>query len=190
MLEATREPDHRGPRRGPARAPYRPSAGTFDEMVAEDGEVRAHYRRIHDRWDRLSPEQLHERRRAVDAAFLRQGITFNVYGDAAGSERIFPFDLMPRVVTAEEWRTIEAGLVQRITALNLFLHDVYHEQRILKDGVIPAVLRAVGTPLPPRVHGLRGAGQRLHPRLRDRPRPRQPTAATWCWRTTAAAPPA
>jgi uncharacterized circularly permuted ATP-grasp superfamily protein len=136
MLEPTR--DSRGPiRRGPPRPPYRPATGTYDEMLDEDGDLRPHYRRIHDLWDRLTPEQMLERRRAVDAAFLRQGITFNVYGDAAGSERIFPFDLMPRLVTAEEWRAIEAGLVQRITALNLFLHDVYHDQRILKDAVIP-----------------------------------------------------
>jgi uncharacterized circularly permuted ATP-grasp superfamily protein len=136
MLEPTLDTQRRA-RRGPTRSPYRPAEGTFDEMVDGDADVRPHYRRIFDLWSRLTPEQMLERRRAVDVAFLRQGITFNVYGDAAGSERIFPFDLMPRVVTAEEWRRIEAGLVQRITALNLFLHDVYHEQRILKDGVVP-----------------------------------------------------
>jgi uncharacterized circularly permuted ATP-grasp superfamily protein len=137
MLETSRDPQRSHVRSGPAGPPYHPTPDTFDEMVDERGEVRSHYRRIHELWQRLSPDQMRERRRAVDTAFLRQGITFNVYGDAAGSERIFPFDLMPRLVTAEEWRTIEAGLVQRITALNLFLHDVYHEQRILKDGVIP-----------------------------------------------------
>jgi len=138
MLETTRGASSRGAHRGTPRAPYRPPTGTFDEMVARDGRVRTHYHRIHELWDGLSAEQKQERRRAVDLAFLRQGITFNVYGDDAGSERIFPFDLMPRVVPAEEWKRIEAGLAQRITALNLFLHDVYHEQRILKDGVIPA----------------------------------------------------
>jgi uncharacterized circularly permuted ATP-grasp superfamily protein len=136
MLEPTRDTSPAG-RRNPARPPYRPSPGTFDEMIGADGELRPHYRRIHELWSRLPAEHMVERRRAVDSAFLRQGITFNVYGDAAGSERIFPFDLLPRLVTAAEWKTIEAGLVQRITALNLFLHDVYHEQRILKDGVIP-----------------------------------------------------
>jgi uncharacterized circularly permuted ATP-grasp superfamily protein len=137
MLETSRDPLRPHARRGPAKPPYRPAPGTFDEMIDGEGEVRPHYQRIHDLWHRLTPEQLRERRRAVDTAFLRQGITFNVYGDAAGSERVFPFDLMPRLVTAEEWRRIEAGLVQRLTALNLFLHDVYHDQRILKDGVIP-----------------------------------------------------
>ena len=135
MLEPARDLDRRGHAR--KRAPYAPPPAAYDEMVDKDGDVRGHYRGIHDLWQRLSPEQMLERRLAVDRAFLRQGITFNVYGDAAGSERIFPFDLMPRVVPADEWRRIEAGLVQRITALNLFLHDVYHEQRILKDGVIP-----------------------------------------------------
>jgi len=78
-----------------------------------------------------------EKRLAADLAFLRQGITFNVYGDAQGTERIFPFDLVPRIIPAKEWEHIEAGLIQRITALNLFLHDIYHEQKILKDGTIP-----------------------------------------------------
>jgi len=73
----------------------------------------------------------------VDLAFLRQGVTFNVYGDAAGAEKVFPFDLLPRIIPAAEWEFLERGLVQRITALNLFLHDLYHEQKILKDGIIP-----------------------------------------------------
>src|SRR5512145_519384 len=138
MLETTRESSPRQPLRPAKRPPYRPEPGTFDEMVANDGSVRSHYRDIHALWQDLTLEQKQQRRRAVDLAFLRQGITFNVYGDSAGVERIFPFDLMPRVVPADEWRTIESGLVQRITALNLFLHDIYHEQRILKDGVIPS----------------------------------------------------
>jgi uncharacterized circularly permuted ATP-grasp superfamily protein len=135
MLEINPEPKRRSPAR---RVPYPPPPGIYDEMVGDDAAVRGHYHRIHDLWGRLTPEEMKERRRAVDRAFLRQGITFNVYGDAAGDERIFPFDMMPRVVPADEWRRIEAGLVQRITALNLFLHDVYHEQKIVKDGVVPA----------------------------------------------------
>ena len=66
------------------------------------------------------------------------GITFNVYGDSAGTEKIFPFDLVPRIVAASEWNRVERGLKQRIHALNLFIDDVYHEQKIVKDGVIPA----------------------------------------------------
>jgi uncharacterized circularly permuted ATP-grasp superfamily protein len=136
MLDTGREVS-RSTRSG-GRAPYPPPAGIYDEMVGDDGRVRPQYRRIHELWSRLTPAEFTERRRAVDRAFLRQGITFNVYGDAAGAERIFPFDMMPRLVTAKEWRKIEAGLAQRITALNLFLHDVYHEQKIVKDGVVPA----------------------------------------------------
>jgi len=90
-----------------------------------------------ERFGAFTLEDLEQKRRAVDLAFMRQGITFNVYGDSQGAERIFPFDLLPRIIPAGEWEQIERGLVQRITALNLFLHDIYHEQRILKDGVIP-----------------------------------------------------
>jgi uncharacterized circularly permuted ATP-grasp superfamily protein len=79
------------------------------------------------------------RRRAADAQrdLLERGITFTVYSDATAIDRILPFDLIPRVITAQEWRTLEAGLIQRVRALNLFLHDVYHDQRILADGVVP-----------------------------------------------------
>ena len=71
------------------------------------------------------------------SAFLTQGITFTVYGDDQGTERIFPFDLLPRIITAAEWRTLERGLTQRLTAINLFLKDVYHEGRILAEGIVP-----------------------------------------------------
>ena len=111
--------------------------GFFDEMVTETGKVRRHYQKFAQRLNAIGPEEFEHRRRAVDLAFLRQGITFNVYGDSKGAERIFPFDLVPRIIPASEWELIEAGLAQRITALNLFLHDIYHEQRIVKDGVIP-----------------------------------------------------
>jgi len=109
----------------------------FDEMLSPEGGIRPHYRSFARRLQDVAPDDWVQRRQAVDALFLRQGITFNVYGDSKGTERIFPFDLMPRIISAAEWEKIEAGLVQRITALNLFLHDIYHEQKILKDGVIP-----------------------------------------------------
>ena len=111
--------------------------GGFDEMLDANGKVRPHYRKFHKFFDGMNPAAVEAKRQAIDTAFLRQGVTFNVYGDAQGAERIFPFDLIPRVIPATEWSVIENGLVQRITALNLFLHDIYHEQRILKDGVIP-----------------------------------------------------
>ena len=110
----------------------------FDEMYAADGGVRPHYSRLSERLGSLSVEEFDRRRAAVDLAFLRRGVTFTVYNDAEGTERIFPFDLIPRIIPAQEWSRIEAGLVQRINALNLFLHDLYHGQKILKDKVVPA----------------------------------------------------
>ena len=110
----------------------------FDEMVAADGAVRPHYARFRELFQSLTPHEFELKRQSVDLAFMRQGVTFNVYGDSAGAEKIFPFDLLPRVIPAKEWTMLERGLEQRITALNLFLHDIYHEQKILKDGVIPA----------------------------------------------------
>jgi len=110
----------------------------FDEMFGPGGEFRPHYRRLAERLETLSEAEFNHRRAAVDLAFLRRGVTFTVYDNTEGTERIFPFDLIPRIIPADEWARIEAGLVQRLTALNLFLHDVYHEQKILKDKVVPA----------------------------------------------------
>ncbi len=112
----------------------------FDEMVTQAGDVRPHYRRLFDRLGVFEEADFNQRRTAVDLAFLSRGVTFTVYGDEAGTERIFPFDLIPRIIPAAEWAKIERGLIQRLTALNLFLHDVYHEQKILRDGIVPAAL--------------------------------------------------
>ncbi len=111
--------------------------GIYDEMFAADGSVRPEYRRFAEGFARMSRAEFDARRSDVDVAFMRQGVTFNVYGDSQGTERIFPFDLVPRIIAAKEWEHIAAGLTQRITALNLFLHDIYHDQNILKDGTIP-----------------------------------------------------
>ena len=111
--------------------------GFFDEMFDGDGRVRPHYCPFYELFRGLTPKEFESKRQSIDLAFLRQGITFNVYGDSAGTEKIFPFDLLPRIIPANEWETIEQGLAQRITALNLFLHDIYHGQKILQDGVIP-----------------------------------------------------
>lgn len=110
----------------------------FDEMFETDGKVRPHYRRLAERLNTLPPDEFERRRAAVDLALLRRGVTFTVYNDSEGTERIFPFDLIPRIIPAAEWSRLEAGLIQRITALNLFLHDLYHEQKILRDKVVPA----------------------------------------------------
>lgn len=112
--------------------------GFFDEMFGREGAVLSHYEKLQSAFAGLGREEFAAKRLSADLAFLRQGVTFNVYGDSRGAERIFPFDLVPRIIPAKEWEFLERGLVQRITALNLFLHDIYHEQRIVKDGVIPA----------------------------------------------------
>jgi uncharacterized circularly permuted ATP-grasp superfamily protein len=112
----------------------------YDEMFAADGSVRPQYAALHSRLRELSPAELEQRQRYADLTFLNQGITFTVYGDDEGTERIFPYDLLPRIITAAEWATIERGLIQRITALNHFLADIYHTGRILADRVVPREL--------------------------------------------------
>ena len=109
----------------------------FDEMMDAKRGVRPHYRKYWKLFNAIKPSEFNTKRQAVDAAFLRQGITFNVYGDARGAEKIFPFDLLPRIIPSREWEFLQRGLMQRITALNLFLHDIYHEQKIAKDSVVP-----------------------------------------------------
>ncbi len=117
---------------------YDPTANTFfDEMLVALGEPRPHYKYLHDQLSGLTPELMDERRKAADAMFLYQGITFTVYSQQEGVERIFPFDLIPRVIPHAEWDKLSAGLEQRVRALNAFLRDVYHEQRIIRDKRIP-----------------------------------------------------
>jgi uncharacterized circularly permuted ATP-grasp superfamily protein len=109
----------------------------YDEMFASDSTTRLQYEPLLESFSRLAPEEMRRRKHSADLAFLNQGITFTVYGRKEGTERIFPHDLLPRVITGAEWSRIEAGLTQRITALNLFLHDIYNEGRILADGIVP-----------------------------------------------------
>ena len=85
----------------------------------------------------LSDGELQRRQKAADLALLNMGITFNVYGHEAGTEKIWPFDIVPRIIDGDEWEHIERGLKQRIHALNLFIDDIYNEQKIVKDGVVP-----------------------------------------------------
>ncbi|WP_409571876.1 circularly permuted type 2 ATP-grasp protein [Kouleothrix sp.] len=114
--------------------------GFFDEMFAAQGLPHQHYQRLYNRLNELSRADFDDRIRLADIAFLYQGITFTVYSAQEGIERIFPFDLVPRIIPQSEWQQLERGLRQRVTALNMFLHDVYHDQRILHDGLIPADL--------------------------------------------------
>lgn len=112
----------------------------YDEMFDANGATRAQYEPLFNRLQLIDPQEMHQRQSAADLAFLHQGITFTVYGQHEGTERIFPYDLIPRIVTAAEWRVLERGLTQRITALNLFLKDIYSDGRILDDRVVPRSL--------------------------------------------------
>ena len=114
------------------------TADLFDELMDPHGKVRPYYETVANFFQDIPAEELDQKVKSLELLFLKQGVTFTVYGDKQGTERVFPFDPIPRVIPAQEWEVVEAGLVQRITALNLFLYDIYHEQKILKDGVIPA----------------------------------------------------
>jgi len=112
----------------------------WDEMRLPTGELRPHYRALAETLAGLTSAELQRRKQAADLSFLTQGITFTVYGREEGTERIFPYDLLPRLIEAKEWSRIEAGLAQRILALNLFLRDIYSDAKILKDGIVPREL--------------------------------------------------
>ncbi len=109
----------------------------YDEMFLPDGELHPHAEPLLEHLSSLPTTELQRRKQAADLSFLNQGITFTVYGRQEGTEKIFPYDLLPRIITATEWAVVERGLTQRITALNLFLRDIYNEGRILKDGIVP-----------------------------------------------------
>ncbi len=112
----------------------------FDEMFVEPNHVRGHYCALFNRLSELPPAEIEQRSKQADSLMKQQGITFTVYGRGSSTERIMPFDPIPRVVPADEWERIEKGLQQRVRALNLFIHDVYHQRHILRDNVIPADL--------------------------------------------------
>ena len=109
----------------------------YDEMFAGPGRVRPHYVALHDRLGEMGGEELASRDRAADLIMRHQGITFTVYGKEKGVEQIIPFDPIPRLIAADEWERIERGLEQRVRALNLFIHDVYHDRLILRDRTVP-----------------------------------------------------
>ena len=111
--------------------------GFYDEMLREDGTPREGAALLVRQIESLPPGELLQHQKAAEQALLDLGITFNVYGDEAGTEKIFPFDIIPRIVEASDWAYIEGGLKQRIRALNLFINDIYHDQKIVKDGVVP-----------------------------------------------------
>ena len=130
------------------------TAGFYDELFEPNGSPRPQAQLLINTIESLSDGQLLRYQYAADRLLLQMGITFNVYADSAGTERIFPFDLIPRIVTAPEWTRIERGLGQRIHALNEFIDDIYHEQKILKDGVIPREVILSANSYRPQCQGL------------------------------------
>lgn len=126
----------------------------YDEMFEASGRPRPHAQLLIDTIEGLSEGQLLRYQRGADRLLLQMGITFNVYGDSAGTERIFPFDLVPRIISAPEWDRIERGLRQRIHALNQFINDIYHDQKIVKDGVIPCEVIQSAASFRPQCQGL------------------------------------
>ena len=113
--------------------------GTWDEMY-QDGKVRSSYQGVYDFLSHLPEEELGKKEELAKRLFMSQGITFTVYSSGEGIEKIFPFDIIPRIVTGPEWNFIERGIKQRLKALNLFLKDVYNDQFIIKDGIVPVEL--------------------------------------------------
>lgn len=115
-----------------------PSGPYYDEMLTAEGRQRQHY----DPWwrwlQRTDQQSVRQKKEQAELLFHRVGITFNVYGDDEGTERLIPFDSVPRIIPAAEWRKLDSGIRQRVKALNAFLHDIYHDQHILKAGIIPA----------------------------------------------------
>jgi len=132
--------------------------GFHDEMFDETGTARPEARLLLETIQSLEDGELQRCQRAAEQLLLQMGITFNVYGDSAGTERIFPFDLIPRIVRAEEWEWIERGLKQRIHALNEFIHDIYHGQKILKDKIVPEEVIRSATFYRPQCMGLNPPG--------------------------------
>ena len=113
---------------------------TYDECFLPNRWSRPHYAPLHELLSSLPVEEIQRRQLACEQSFLHQGITFTVYGDARATEKIIPTDLLPRIITGTEWEAVERGLTQRIKALNLFLHDIYHDAKVVKDGIIPGDL--------------------------------------------------
>jgi uncharacterized circularly permuted ATP-grasp superfamily protein len=135
---------------------YFSTPGNWDEMV-QDGGFRPEYRHVAETLRHLQIDSLHQKDKLASDLFMNQGITFTVYSDNAGIERIFPFDIIPRIIHAAEWEHIEAGIRQRLKALNLFLKDIYSDQQILKEGVVPAELISSCPQFTREVHGIKVA---------------------------------
>jgi uncharacterized circularly permuted ATP-grasp superfamily protein len=137
---------------------YQPLGGAFDEMVTADGSARPHTRRVHATLKQLSSREFARYQSLAELSLYNQGVTFSVYSDKQGTEKIFPLCLVPRVIGAAEWARAERGLAQRIQALNAFLDDMYGEQRILRAGIVPADLLLAAKQYEPKLRGIKAPG--------------------------------
>src|SRR6056297_3120504 len=114
----------------------------FDEMWGDDTRLRAPYQGFHTWFDSEDPRRLRAKQREAEELFRLTGITFNVYGRAEAEERLIPFDIVPRIISAREWQKLCRGIEQRVRALNAFLHDIYHRQEIVRAGILPVEMIA------------------------------------------------
>jgi uncharacterized circularly permuted ATP-grasp superfamily protein len=134
------------------------SPSCFDEMLDGEGGVRAAYAGYRAWYDTQDPASLRRKDGEAEGFFRRTGITFNVYGDDAGEERLIPFDMVPRIIAAHEWRKLTRGIEQRVRALNAFLHDIYHRQEIIRAGRVPQRLIADNAAFLPQMVGMAPPG--------------------------------
>jgi uncharacterized circularly permuted ATP-grasp superfamily protein len=137
---------------------YQNLAGCFDEMFAADRSLRAHTQRLHQMLNGLSPSEFARHQGLAELSLFNQGVTFSVYSDQQGTEKIFPICLVPRVIAAKEWAAVERGLEQRIAALNAFLDDMYGDQKILRDKAVPADLVLAAKTYEPKLRGIAPPG--------------------------------
>ncbi len=161
----------------------------YDEMFRAPGEIHSHYEPLLAHFASLPADELQRRKQAADLSFLNQGITFTVYGRDEGTEKIFPYDLLPRIITAAEWAKVEHGLMQRITALNLFLRDIYNEGRILTDGIVRARSFSAASSTAATWWACRCRATSTSPSAAPTSSASK-TASSSCWKTICAFPPA
>src|SRR5580765_5300477 len=141
---------------------YEALPGTYDEMF-EAGAARPPFARVAQLLGKMSPDELHKAQTLAEHTLLRQGVTFSVYGDARGTEKIFPFCLMPRLIAGADWTRLERGLQQRLRALGAFLDDIYGEQKILAAGIVPAEMILGAAGYRPNLRGIKPpGGVRIH----------------------------
>ncbi|ANE46938.1 hypothetical protein SY83_12365 [Paenibacillus swuensis] len=140
-------------------APY-PLEGFYDEMFCEGPGVRTHYDQVYQRFAAIHKEELSAKQRATERRMMEEGITFTLYNpdQMQPLERTIPFDLIPRIIPKNEWLRLEAGLIQRVKALNRFVHDVYHEQRIIKAGIVPRKMIVANCYFRPEMKGVEVPG--------------------------------